>query len=152
PLIVGETTSAPRNNTVIDLKVQNLELPKDIGREQNDARLGLLEGLQTDFQSRHGAVAQGHDVAYKRAVRMMRSEAVRAFNLDEEKAALRDAYGRTQFGQGCLLARRLIERGVPYVEVTLSLETKNPGFAAFPWDTHYQNFEVVKQLSQVLDS
>src|SRR5262249_3217440 len=39
PLIVGETTSAPRNNNVIDLKVQNLELPKDIGREQNDARL-----------------------------------------------------------------------------------------------------------------
>jgi uncharacterized protein (DUF1501 family) len=50
-----------------------------------------------------------------------------------------------------LLARRLLERGVPYVEVTLSLENKNPGFSAFPWDTHYQNFEVVKQLSEVLD-
>lgn len=48
----------------------------------------------------------------------MRAAVAKAFDLDEEKAALRDQYGRNQFGQGCLLARRLIERGVPVVEVT----------------------------------
>ena len=51
---------------------------------------------------------------------MMRSPAARAFELDEEPDAVRDAYGRNPFGQGCLLARRLVERGVPFVEVTLS--------------------------------
>src|SRR5207248_11024293 len=58
----------------------------------------------------------------------------------EETAKLRDAYGRNRFGQGCLLARRLVERGVSFVEVTLD-----------GWDTHTNNFEMVKTLSQTLD-
>src|SRR5262249_36763668 len=57
------------------------------------------------------------------------------------KAKLRDQYGRNNFGQGCLLARRLVERGVPFVEVVLG-----------GWDTHDNNFEQVKTLSQTLDS
>ena len=51
--------------------------------------------------------------------------------VDEEPASVRDAYGRNLFGQGCLLARRLVERGVPFVEVTHTLP-------AFGWDTHQQ--------------
>ena len=50
----------------------------------------------------------------------MRTAAAKAFDLDEEPKALRDGYGRNLFGQGCLLARRLVERGVPFVEVTLA--------------------------------
>src|SRR5215471_11196736 len=65
----------------------------------------------------------------------------------DEKAAVRDAYGRNRFGQGCLLARRLVERGVPFVEVTLG--GVNGG--AFGWDTHQDNFNQVKRLSEVLD-
>ena len=57
---------------------------------------------------------------------------------------MRDAYGRNRFGQGCLLARRLIERDVPFVEVTLSGTNSN-------WDTHQNNFDSVKQLSAILD-
>ena len=60
---------------------------------------------------------------------MIKTEARGAFRLDEEKAKLRDAYGRSRFGQGCLLARRLVERGVSFVEVTLD-----------GWDTHTNNF------------
>ena len=75
----------------------------------------------------------------------MRSSARRAFNLDEESAHLRDRYGRNLFGQGCLLARRLIERGVPFVEVSLAGDNGNG------WDTHAQNFDAVKRLSGVLD-
>ena len=65
---------------------------------------------------------------------MMRSSAAKAFDLDEEPAAVQDAYGRNPFGQGCLLARRLVERGVPFVEVTLSsADGVNNGLG---WDTH----------------
>src|SRR6185437_14181693 len=71
-----------------------------------------------------------------------------AFNLDEEPPILRDAYGRNLFGQGCLLARRLVERGVPFVEVTLA---NVPGSNTFGWDTHQQNFQAVRRLSEVLD-
>jgi uncharacterized protein (DUF1501 family) len=77
----------------------------------------------------------------------MRSAAARAFDLDEETPALRDAYGRNQFGQGCLLARRLVERGVPFVEVSLGGPMQN----VFGWDTHQQNFDNVKRLSEILD-
>jgi RNA polymerase sigma factor (sigma-70 family) len=71
----------------------------------------------------------------------MRKAVAKAFYLAEEKPEVRDAYGRTPFGQGCLLARRLIERGVPVVEVTLS-----------GWDTHADNFNLVKKLSGTLDA
>ncbi len=80
---------------------------------------------------------------------MMRSSAAKAFDLDEEPAAVRDAYGRNPFGQGCLLARRLVERGVPFVEVTLSSVDGNNGLG---WDTHAQNFETVEKLCGVLDA
>ncbi len=76
----------------------------------------------------------------------METAAAKAFLLDEEPAPLRDAYGRNLFGQGCLLARRLVERGVPFVEVTLG------GQAGANWDTHLNNFATVGGLSQVLDA
>ena len=76
----------------------------------------------------------------------MRTSAGKAFDLDEEPARLRDAYGRNRFGQGCLLARRLVERGVPFIEVSLG------GNNGFGWDTHTNNFETVRDLSQVLDA
>ncbi len=77
---------------------------------------------------------------------MMRSAAAKAFNLGDEPADLRDAYGRNLFGQGCLLARRLVEQRVPFVEVTLANVAGTPG-----WDTHQNNFDGVKRLSDILD-
>jgi uncharacterized protein (DUF1501 family) len=71
----------------------------------------------------------------------MRPEAAAAFRLEEEKAKTRDAYGPSMFGQGCLLARRLVERGVSFVEVTLD-----------GWDTHQNNFDRVKDLCTTLDA
>lgn len=71
----------------------------------------------------------------------MRDALAKAFALKAEKDAVRDSYGRTRFGQGCLLARRLVERGVPVVEVTM------PG-----WDTHGDNFNAVQRLSGTLDA
>jgi hypothetical protein len=131
------------------LKVQDLRPPKEVSKEQADARIELLEGLEQDFVANHPGVAPlSHKTAYARAVKLMRTAASKVFNLEEEPATLRDAYGRNLFGQGCLLARRLVELGVPFVEVSLGGVDNN---AAFGWDTHAQNFDIVKQLSQVLD-
>jgi RNA polymerase sigma factor (sigma-70 family) len=72
--------------------------------------------------------------------KQLREAVAKAFDLGEEKEAVRDAYGRTAFGQGCLLARRLVERGVPVVEVT------RPG-----WDLHTDSFPALERLSGELD-
>ena len=153
PLVVGEEGARQvqpgGKYDASALKVGDLKPADGVDREQADARLGLLDDLSRDFLAGHpGAAPLSHRSAYDRAVRMMRSKAAQAFDLDDEPEALRDAYGRNAFGQGCLLARRLVERGVPFVEVALSGVEGNQGFA---WDTHQQNFESVKKLSGVLD-
>jgi hypothetical protein len=150
PLVVGNPIlgAAPAYDDR-SLRVRNLDLATGVDLAQADARLDLLSGLEADFAAaRPGVAAQSHQSAYDQAVRMMRSEAVKAFDLSSEPAALRDAYGRNQFGQGCLLARRLVERGVPFIEVSLS---GVPGGQGFGWDTHQRNFAAVKQLCEVLD-
>jgi hypothetical protein len=153
PLIVADTGIQFMQNGQVNydqaLKVQDLEPPKEVSKGQVDSRIKLLEDLEKDFVSSHPGVAPlSHKTAYARAVKLMRTAASKAFNLTEEKPALRDAYGRNLFGQGCLLARRLVERGVPFIEVTHG--GLNGG--AFGWDTHGQNFTAVKTLSQVLDA
>jgi hypothetical protein len=135
-----------------NLKVPNLDIPRDVTPEQRDVRLAMLRGMQRDFIDRHpGLAPASNESAYARAARLMTSEAARAFNLDAEPAALRDRYGRNQFGQGCLLARRLIERGVPFVEVTHGGVNGEFG-SPIAWDTHLQNFEVLKSLCGSLDA
>jgi hypothetical protein len=144
PLIVGDPNFrfVQPGQVVTDeaLQVQDLVSPPGVSREEADARIELLQGLERDFVPSHGASASSHETAYERAVRLMRSDAAKAFDLKDESPKLRDAYGRNQFGQGCLLARRLVEAGVPFVEVTLD-----------GWDTHNQNFDAVKRLSGALD-
>jgi hypothetical protein len=149
PLVVGNGNGfGPQGSYERALQVEDLQPAAGIQRRQADARLDLLREMQTEFVGRHpGTAAQGHQAAYDRAVRLMRTEAARAFELTEEPAKLRDAYGRNLFGQGCLLARRLVERGVPFVEVTLA--GMDGGGAG--WDTHQQNFEQVQKLCGVLD-
>jgi uncharacterized protein (DUF1501 family) len=152
PLVVGENAGAfvvrgGQDNSDDALKVQDLDLAAGVDARRAEARVKLLNELEDDFLAeRSGPASLSHRAAYQRAVTMMRSEAVKAFNLSEEKTELRDAYGRNLFGQGCLLARRLVEKGVPFVEVTLANVAGTPG-----WDTHAQNFDSVKKLSEVLD-
>jgi hypothetical protein len=145
PLIVGENANGfgPQGgNPDQALKVQDLDLPGDVNLKRSVARVRLLDEMEEEFLAeRSGPAALSHRTAYQRAVTLMRSSAVKAFDLGEEPAKLRDAYGRNLFGQGCLLARRLVERGVPFVEVTLS-----------NWDTHQNNFDAVKRLSGTLDA
>jgi uncharacterized protein (DUF1501 family) len=79
---------------------------------------------------------------------MMQSPAVKAFDLEEEPASVREAYGKNRFGQACLLARRLVERQVPFIEISLS---SAEGQQFFGWDTHANNFPTVKAFCDVLD-
>lgn len=148
PLIVGDASSAPQGSDYdAALKVRNME-PVNVAPDQFTKRLELLTGLDESFRSRHSGLPIGsHASAYESAIRMMRSESRKAFELSTESAALRDAYGRNRFGQGCLLARRLIERGVPFVEVSLGFL---PG-QAVSWDSHSRNFASVKTLCEILD-
>jgi uncharacterized protein (DUF1501 family) len=145
PLIVGESGLGPaqQGQNLVDraLKVQDLAPSAGVGTAQTDARLELLQQVQQDFLAAHpDGSALSHQSAYERAVRLMKSAAAKAFDLDDEKASVRDAYGRNLFGQGCLLARRLVERQVPFIEVTLN-----------GWDTHANNATGVRNLSQTVD-
>jgi hypothetical protein len=155
PLLVGDSGNNQfvvqqpgQNDYERALQVQDLQPPAEVVAAHVNSRIGLLEDMERDFVARHpGVSAQSHRAAYERAVRLMRTAAAAAFNLSEEPARLRDAYGRNQFGQGCLLARRLIERGVPFIEVSLGGFNNN----AFAWDTHQNNFDAVQRLSGILD-
>jgi hypothetical protein len=154
PLVVGADQQAlfpiPGRQTNYDeaLKVSDVDLPAGVDAERAAARLRLLGEMQDDFlASRSALPSQSQKSAYQRAVTLMRSKATKAFNLGEEKKEVRDRYGRNLFGQGCLLARRLIEHGVPFVEVSLA----SVDGLALGWDTHINNFDGVKRLSAVLD-
>jgi hypothetical protein len=150
PLIIGEGRRFDLEqdpNPDQALKVQDIDLPSGIDRAHAEARLDLLKYLESDFVARRPGMAPlSHQTAYAKAVRLMNSAAHKAFHLKEESQTLRDAYGRNLFGQSCLLARRLVEQGVPFVEVSLSNKT------SLAWDTHNKNFPTVQRLSGILDA
>src|SRR5262249_3144408 len=73
------------------------------------------------------------------------TEALRSFDLSQEPPELADRYGRTRFGQSCLLARRLVERGVPFVQVNWSDHVEAEEDAGDGgWDNHYRNFQLMQ--------
>ena len=129
-----------------EMNVDNLTLPANVSLEQAQKRQTLWNVLQTGFRETHRAIAiDAQDTVYRKAIDLMTSEEVEAFDLTKESDEVRTAYGRGRFGQGCLIARRLIERDVPFVEVAL-------GSGGIGWDTHQDNFNLVKRLSEELDN
>jgi uncharacterized protein (DUF1501 family) len=119
----------------------NVALPQNVNDARFDRRLQLLGDLEQDFaESGGGPRVEDHKTLYGSAAQMVKSPRLKAFRLEEERDTLRERYGRNAFGQGCLLARRLIEQGVTFVEVELG-----------GWDTHQDNFERVKKLSETAD-
>ena len=105
-------------------------------------RLEGLDLVERNFARGRGTrvAATGHRDGVARARRMMTSDQLRAFQVNDEPAAIRAEYGDNPFGRGCLAARRLIEVGVRCVEVTLG-----------GWDTHVNNHEVHRRLTAQLD-
>ncbi len=155
PMLVGSNVFNPNAAGLADIdrtmQVENLRLPQQVTAAQRDRRLGLLQEVERGFQiDRPELPIMSHAAAYDQAVRLMKSDAVGAFGFSGESESLRERYGKTTFGQGCLLARRLVERGVPFVDVTLSNVQTDERFNT--WDSHQDNFRVVKTLSSVLDT
>lgn len=127
------------------------QLPPDVrtlvDNEVLARRLALTAQLDEEFAQRGGsaAVAEKREV-YDRASRFVLSPRLKAFDLQGEPERLRDAYGRTNFGQGCLLARRLVEQGVSFVEVISTGDRNDAG-----WDTHQKGFRDTPNLCQEVD-
>jgi uncharacterized protein (DUF1501 family) len=107
-----------------------------------DRQLDLLRQLERSFYSRYQAPAsQAHAIAIDASERLMRAPELTAFDISKESKS--ETYGESAFGQGCLLARRLVEAGVPFIEVNMRQAD---------WDTHQQNFPRTKSLSLEVDA
>jgi uncharacterized protein (DUF1501 family) len=107
--------------------------------ERFQQRLALLSRMEQTAIANPGA-QQDHAKLYAHAARMIQSSQMQAFDLSREPDKVREAYGKTSFGNACLLARRLVESGVTCVEAAL------PG-----WDTHFDNFTKTRSLCSQLD-
>jgi len=119
----------------------NIQLPAGVDPGRFGRRHDLLADLEADFAASGGAAAvEDHRQLYEKTKRLVLSPRLKAFDLARENDEVRDRYGRTEFGQGCLLARRLVEEGVTFVEV------ESPG-----WDTHDDNFSRVRTLAGQVD-
>lgn len=104
-------------------------------------RFDLVEDADKAFADKYKSeAAAAHKSSYEQALRLMRSEKSRAFEIDRESKSVRDSYGDHKFGRACLLARRLVETGVPFVEVTLG-----------GWDDHGGAGKNVKRRSAYMD-
>ncbi len=134
-----------KNPNAADFRLPELSLPASMPIDRLDDRRGLLARIDAQNASlRQTAIARGIDTFYDRALTMLASPRVKAaFDLSKEPASVRDAYGRTPYGQGCLLARRLVEAGTRFVTVYFS-ETIGMGVGSGGWDTHGNNFNDLK--------
>jgi len=124
-----------RDPNATDFRLPELSLPSSISPERMESRKEVLRLI--DGQTRlieESAVAQGIDESYQKAVSMLTSKTFKkAFDLSEEPKSLRDKYGRTTYGQGCLLARRLVEAGAKFINVYFSEFIGGPKGG---WDVH----------------
>ncbi len=132
PLIAGDPN-------VADYKVRDLTLPVDTDWSRMNHRQALLKQLDSQFRDMDAQAEFGTlDKFYEKAYGLMRTPKVeKAFAIHEESEQLRNSYGRTPFGQGCLLARRLVESGVRFTTVAKGWLT---------WDTHTENFPRQEQM------
>jgi hypothetical protein len=119
-------------------QLPELTLPADLDLERMRRRRSLqtLVDGQTGLLERSAEV-RGFDDYYQKAIEMLTSDRVRAaFDLESEPESLRDRYGRTTYGQSCLLARRLVEAGVKFVTVYFSRSIGGRRVNEGGWDTH----------------
>jgi hypothetical protein len=116
-------------------------LDPGIPGERLNRRLELMKELEAPLEEGGAAdLVREHRALYQQTARMALSPRTRAFRLDDEPNRVRDAYGRSAFGQGCLMARRLVEAGVTFVEVEAS-----------GWDTHGNELASLKKLIPPVD-
>lgn len=118
---------------------RNLSRPESITPVDHKDRHELRNLLARQFnRGRRTSAVDSHNSAYHRVRGLMASE--KLFDVSREPQTMRDLYGPTQFGEQCLVARRLCEAGVPFVKVSRAW-----------WDSHGQNFETHRELCADLD-
>lgn len=121
--------------------LQHSTRAEGVSDEAFERRMRRLARMNAAFAEKHdGKSVRGYSDMYDQAVRLMKSSDLEAFDLADEPESLRAAYGPERLGQGCLLARRLVERGVRFVEVVHG-----------GWDTHSDNFDRMEELCPPLD-
>lgn len=130
PFNVGNASNPPQNVEPV------------VNSERFRRRVGLIEELEKGGFERSGGYdrVKDHQTLYRQTANMILSPRMKVFDIDQEPADVHDAYGKTEFGRGCLLARRLVETGVPFVEVVLN-----------GWDTHLDNHQRVGSLAAQVD-
>jgi hypothetical protein len=121
------------------LRPENIDLPEGFTTSQHHEREGLRRWLSERFdRERSAPQVKGYNSTYARVQGLMQSDAL--FDLEREPQAMRQRYGPTEFGQHALIARRLLEAGVPMVKVARAW-----------WDSHADNFESHRELVTELD-
>jgi len=130
PLAINDPNAGLRNSRL-----------REMNEETFDHRLELAGKFDAEFHERYDLKAvRAYTQMYDDAVRIMRSEDLQAFDLKQENEATRERYGDNSFGQGCLLARRLVEHDVRAVEVSYG-----------GWDMHNNVFVSLPERCSVLD-
>ncbi len=130
-----------------EIKLDDLTLRKGVSKERLERRATLLRSVEDQMPDMEKAVEKyALDSYYRKAFDLVSSGRARnAFDLAQEPDKLRDRYGRHTFGQGLLLARRLIEAGTRFVQVNWpAVANGNPTVDA--WDTHAANFAPLRNL------
>ena len=121
--------------------LQYSELPNGIDESRFRKRLNRLQRMNSDFTSTYDTKqSRAYAAMYDEAVKLMNSQDLETFDLTKEDQKTRERYGMNPFGQACLLARRMAEKQVRFIEVS------NNG-----WDTHGDNFDRVQKKGAVLD-
>jgi hypothetical protein len=111
----------------------DLNRKNGIDATRRGQRMHMLAAIEKSFVKQdRGQSASDHADVLEKTVALMTSKQMDAFKIDKESEATREAYGNSAFGRGCLMARRLVEQGVPFVEVDLG-----------GWDTHANNFKTL---------
>tara|TARA_B100000700_G_scaffold32233_3_gene30831 strand:- start:5512 stop:6795 length:1284 start_codon:yes stop_codon:yes gene_type:complete len=123
--------------------LQNVKMPSYLKEDHFDRRLRLTASIDQNFRAlaQNNQHVNGYDDLYREAVGLMKSDGLKAFDLNEEDDSVRDKYGRNRLGQGCLLARRLVESGVRFVEVISG-----------GWDMHRGVFDSMANKGPEMDN
>jgi hypothetical protein len=132
PLLITNDPNDP------NFALPELSLPAGLNPQRMASRAALQSIINSQARlAEHAAAARGLDAQVHRALEMVHSSQVRqAFDLSSEPAELRDAYGRHTYGQSMLLARRLVEAGVRFVNVYFDPSIGGQSKTAGGWDTH----------------
>lgn len=125
--------------------LQNIRRPKEISQNKFDKRLSLMDQINQIYEKKISTKStKSYNLIYENAVNLMKSKDLAVFDIAKESQTTRDIYGDNEFGQGCLLARRLVEQGVRCIEVTHSSD-------AGDWDFHYGIYDDIVEVAPSLD-